>query len=83
MHRVLRLDELIRNIADCADHTTRGIASLLALACCCKSLEGPVMDILWRRQFDLHRALKILPADCWSTADGEFVREKLRFPVVL
>ena len=40
MHQVFHLDELVRNVAYCADATTRGSASLLALACCCKSLEG-------------------------------------------
>jgi len=74
MHQVLRLDELIRNISYCADSTSTGSASLLAFASCCKSLEGPVMDILWRRQVDLSTILKTLPADSWTVADDIFVR---------
>lgn len=73
MYQVLQLDELVRNIAYCADNTNQGSASLLALACCCKLLEGPVMDILWQRQVDLSTILKTLPADSWSVVDGVFV----------
>jgi len=80
MHQILLLDELVRSIAYCADRTTQGSASLLALACCCKSLEGPVMDILWQRQVDLSTILKTLPADSWSIANDVFVRGKLPFP---
>lgn len=77
MHQVFRLDELVRNISYCADRTKKGSASLLAFACCCKSLEGPVMDILWQRQVDLYIVLKTLPPDSWTIADGVFVREIL------
>ena len=79
MHQLLRLDDLVRNIAYCADRKIQGSASLLALACCCKSLEGPVMDILWQRQVDLSTILKTLPADSWSITDRVFVRGKLPF----
>ena len=79
-HRVFGLDELVRNIAHRADATTQGSASLLALACCCKSLEGPVMDVLWRRQTILPTILETLPADSWSVTNDVFVRKKLDFP---
>ena len=82
MHQVLRLDELIRNISHCASPTPEGSASLLAFACCCKSFEEPVMDILWQRQVDLSTILKTLPADSWMVTDNIFVREKLRSLVV-
>jgi hypothetical protein len=81
MHQILHLDELVRNISHCADSTNKGSASLLALACCCKSLEGPVMDVLWNRQIDLHVILRTLPADSWTVigdnTTGVFVRERL------
>jgi hypothetical protein len=82
MHQIFYIDELVRNVAYNADATTQGSASLLALACCCKSLEGPVMDVLWRHQTLLSTILKTLPADSWSAADGVFVRRKLVFPLV-
>ena len=81
MHQIFYLDELVRNIANCAEHTIPQAVSLLSLACCCKSLEGPVIDVLWRRwQTDLFTILKTLPADSWSVANGVFVRRKPAFP---
>lgn len=77
MHQVFRLEELVRNISSCAESTRQGSVSLLALACCCKLLEGPVMDILWQRQVDLSIILKTLPVDSWTATKGIFVREEL------
>jgi hypothetical protein len=82
MHQIFRLDELVQSVAHCVDHTAEGSASLLALACCCKSLEGPVMDALWCRQTILSTILRTLPADSWSVDDGVFVRKKLTYPFV-
>lgn len=81
MHQVLRVDELIRNISHCVDSTSTGTASLLAFASCCRSFEGPVMDVLWRRQVDIRTILKTLPADSWAITGQVFVREKLCSPV--
>ncbi|KAF9778955.1 hypothetical protein BJ322DRAFT_464586 [Thelephora terrestris] len=72
MHQVLRLEELVRNISNSAEPTSQGSASLLAFACCCKSLEGPVMDALWQRQADLSTILKSLPADSWTITEDVF-----------
>ena len=77
MHQLFRLEELVQNISYCADSTRQGSASLLAFACCCKSLEGPIMDVLWRRQVDLSTILKTLPTDSWTTTGGTFVCEEL------
>jgi len=41
------------------------------------------MDVLWRRQVDLHTILKTLPADSWTVTGGVFVREKLWSPAGL
>jgi hypothetical protein len=75
MHQVLRLEELVRNISNSAEPTGQGSSSLLAFACCCKLLEGPVMDVLWQRQVDLSTILKSLPADSWTITEDVFVRE--------
>jgi hypothetical protein len=75
MHQVLRLEELVRNISDSAEPTSQGSASLLAFACCCKSLEGPVMDVLWQRQIHLSTILQSLPEDSWTITEGVFVRD--------
>jgi hypothetical protein len=83
MHQVLCLDELVRNVSHCADTSPKGSASLLAFACCCKSLEGPVMDVLWHRQVDLRTILRTLPADSWTITDGAFVREKLSSLIIV
>ena len=82
MHNALLFVEVIQNISYCADPTSTGSASLLAFACCCKSLEGPIMDVLWRRQVDLCTILKSLPVDSWTINGRIFVREKPRSPFV-
>jgi hypothetical protein len=41
------------------------------------------MDVLWRRQVDLHIILKTLPADSWTITGGVFVREKLNPLIVV
>ncbi|KAF9778954.1 hypothetical protein BJ322DRAFT_464414 [Thelephora terrestris] len=72
MHQLLRLEELVRKISNSAEPTSQGSASLLAFACCCKSLEGPVMDVLWQRQVHLSTILQSLPADSWTITEDVF-----------
>jgi len=73
MHQTLYVEELVRRIASNADDGSPGSASLLALACCCRALESPVMDVLWQRQKHLHIILRSLPADCWNIRNDEYV----------
>ena len=73
MHQAFYIEELVRRIAFNADDGSSGSTSLLALACCCKALESPVMDVLWQRQKHLHIILQTLPADCWTISYGEYV----------
>jgi len=73
MKQALYIEELVRRIAFSADDGRPGSASLLALACCCKALEGPVMDVLWERQKYLHIILQTLPARCWTITDRGYV----------
>ena len=70
MNRVFYVEELVKQIALNVGHEYRESASLLALACCCKALEDPVMDILWRRHVVLEHIILTLPADCWAMTDG-------------
>ena len=73
MNQIFYVEELVRQIAFNADHGSQGSASLLALACSCKTIEGPVMDVLWQRQESLHIILRTLPASCWTVAGGVYV----------
>ena len=73
MNQIFYVEELVRRIAFSADGGSPGSSSLLALACCCKALEGPVMDVLWQRQKHLHVILRTLPADCWTVTDEVLV----------
>ena len=43
-----------------------GQATAVALACCCKIFEDPVLDELWGIQHQLVPLLKTLPEDVWS-----------------
>lgn len=73
MNQVFYIEELVRRIAFNAEDGSPGSASLLALACCCKILEDPVMDVLWQRQKHLLIILQTLPADCWTITDRVYV----------
>ena len=68
MHPCLCVDEIIRRVA----HelvTSGGKATSVALACCCKTLEDPMLDVLWETQGTLLPLLKSLPRDVWN--EGE------------
>lgn len=78
MNQVFYVEELVQRMASSADDEPPGTASLLALACCCKVLEDPVMDILWKRQKHLHTILRTLPADCWEVTDKVYVSGVIR-----
>lgn len=73
MNRIFCVAELVRQVAFNADDGSQGSTSLLALARCCKTIEGPVMDVLWQRQKSLNIILQTLPADCWTTTDKTHV----------
>ena len=65
MHACLNVDEIVRLIADeLVGSTTE--AAAVALACCRKSFEDPVLDVLWETQDKLLPLLKSLPGDVWN-----------------
>ena len=68
MHPCLCVDEIIRRVA----HelvTSGGQATSVALACCCKTLEDPMLDVLWETQGTLLPLLKSLPRDVWTDSE--------------
>jgi len=72
MHRCLSADEILslfarELVASEAEATT------VALACCCKSFEKPVLDILWETQERLTPLLKCLPQEVWGEEDEKLV----------
>ena len=62
MHPCLYVDEIARIIAR-ELVAFDGQATSVALACCCKTLEDPVLDILWETQSRVLLLLKPLPRD--------------------
>ena len=65
MHACLNVDEILRLTA-CELITSGGQKTAVALACCCKSFEDPVLDALWGTQDRLTPLLKSLPGDVWD-----------------
>ena len=65
MHPCLYVDEIVRSVA-CELVTSRGRAAAVALACCCKGFEDPVLDVLWQTQERLRPLLESLPGDVWD-----------------
>ena len=65
MHACLNVDEIVRLIA--SELVASGEkATAVALACCRKSFEDPVLDALWVKQNKLLPLLKSLPGDVWN-----------------
>ena len=65
MHACLSVDEIVRLIA----HelvASGGTGTAVALACCCKNFEDPVLDALWVEQDRLFPLLDSFPADVWN-----------------
>ena len=65
MHACLNVDEIIRLIARELVGSEAG-ATAVALACCRRTFEDPVLDTLWETQRGLLRLLKSLPKDVWN-----------------
>ena len=70
MHPCLCIDEILRPIAREVVASV-GKTGAVALACCCKSFEDPVLDALWETQVDLTLLLETLPWDVWEIS-GEY-----------
>ena len=65
MHASLNVDEIIRLIA-CELVASGTWASAVALACCCKNFEDPVLDVLWGGHD--RPILESLPGEVWNHA---------------
>ena len=72
MHPCLRVDEILRLFA-CELVASGADATAAALARCCKTLEEPVLDVLWEKQDQLTPLLKCFPPDVWEEECGRFV----------
>ena len=68
MHACLNVDEIVRLIARKLVGSGRKGAAV-ALACCCKNFEDPVLDALWVKQEQLLPLLKSFPEDVWEKSE--------------
>ena len=65
MHACLNVDEIARLIVHNLVASS-GEGSAVSLACCCKSFEDPVLDVLWAKQHFLLPLLRCFPGDVWE-----------------
>ena len=65
MHVCLNVDEIVRLIAR-ELVASGGNATAVALACCSRNFEDPVLDALWVEQTRLLPLLKSFPGDVWN-----------------
>jgi len=72
MHHCFSVDEIIRVFVR-ELVASKAKATVVALACCCKSFEEPALDALWETQNRLTPLLKCFPRDVWEEEDGKFV----------
>ena len=70
LHPVLGIDELLRLII--AELKPTSQKTVLSLALTCRSLEEPVLSLLWEQQDTLIKLLKVLPNHTW-VQDGRGV----------
>jgi len=66
MHTCLNVDEIIRLVAS-ELVASKAKATAVALACCHKNFEEPVLDTLWETQERILPLLRSLPRDVWVT----------------
>ena len=78
MHPCLNVDEIFR-ILLCELVDSGAKATAVSLACCCRSFEGPALDVLWRTQHQLLPLLKSFPRDTWKVEAGRFVSLPILF----
>ena len=72
MHTCLYVDEILRLLAwELVVSEEKSAA--VALACCCKGFEEPVLDTLWETQDRLTPLLKCFPQDIWKEEEERFV----------
>jgi hypothetical protein len=72
MHACLSVDEIVRLIAS-ELVAFGGDATAVALACCCKNFEDPVLDALWVTQTLLGPLLEIFPGGIWEEDIPDYV----------
>jgi len=65
MHACINVDEIVRLLV-CELVASGGEATAVALACCCKSLEDPVLDVLWGTQKLLYPLLDTFAEGVWN-----------------
>lgn len=81
MHSCLNVDEILRLIARELIESESN-ATAVSLACCCRSFEDPVLDVLWEMQYRLTPLLKCLPQEVWKEENGTFVSPAMMFDVL-
>ena len=72
MHACLHVDEILRLLA-CQLVASKAKTTAVALACCCKTFEEPVLDTLWETQNQITPLLKCFPQDVWKDGGQPFV----------
>jgi len=72
MHHCLDVDEILRLLA-CELVTSGAKTGAVALACCCKSFEDPVLDTLWKTQDRLTPLLNCFPQEIRKEGSTSFV----------
>jgi hypothetical protein len=68
MHRLLLVHDIPHLLA-CELVGSELKATAVSLACCCRTFEDPVLNVLWETQDQLTPLLKCLPQDAWKEGD--------------
>jgi hypothetical protein len=76
MHPSLTVDDILHLLA-CELVESELEATAVSLACCCRTFEDPVLNVLWKTQEQLTPLLKCLPQEVWEEEDGMFVSQAL------
>ena len=68
MHTCFNVDEILRFIArELIESGLRRTA--VALACCCRDFEDPVLDVLWETEYHLAHLLGTFPQGIWGLGE--------------
>jgi len=74
MHACLNVDEIVRLLAhELVASESEGKATAIELAYCCKTLEGPVLNVLWGTQDQLDLLLETFSISVWDETVAAYV----------
>lgn len=66
MHKALAIEDVLQRIAQTIAEDPEAIGDTLALGKCSKAIIGPMLNELWRFQYNIAVLFQAAPSDLWG-----------------